>query len=176
MATVNRRAEWRAELRRLLLTDELLSLPEVVRSLADQVAGLGLVAAHRRTDERLGRLEGRDLERWYRERASSVFHRILGRARLVDHGELAPLLDAAVEAGTITEDERAEILLADVVVRGRREGREAYALAEVPLVVDAEDLRRAAARARLLERATGRPVVPVVAGERVAAEMEPPSA
>jgi outer membrane murein-binding lipoprotein Lpp len=302
---LERRAEWRAELRRLLLTDELLTLPEVVRGLADQVAGLtrevrdltrqvrelaaghaslvaevrelarqvrelaaghasltarvddltvqvrelaaghaslvaevrelagqvrelaaghasltarvddltvqvrelaqqvrdlteqvrALVAAQRRTDDRLGRLEGRDLERWYRERASSVFHRILARARLVDHGELAPMLDAAVEAGSITEDERAEILLADVVVRGRREQREAYALAEVSVVVDAEDLRRAVARARLLERATGRPVVPVVAGERVAAgvaeearaagvwrlldgraEMEPPSA
>ena len=113
MATVNRRVEWRAELRRLLLTDELLTLPEVVRGLADQVVGLteqvrGLVAAQRRTDDRLGRLEGRDLEHWHRERASSVFRRILGRARLVDHGELAP-------------------------------------------------------------RATGRPVVPVVAGERVAA-------
>ncbi|HXH22457.1 MAG TPA: hypothetical protein VNN10_10530 [Dehalococcoidia bacterium] len=195
MATVNRRAEWRAELRRLLLTDELLTLPEVVRGLADQVAGLGLVAAHRRTDERLGRLEGRDLERWYRERASSVFHRILARARLVDHSELAPLLDAAVEAGTITEEERAEILLADVVIRGRREQREAYAVAEVSVVVDAEPVRRVLTRARLLERATGRLVVPVVAGERVAAgvaeearaagvwrlldgraEMEPPSA
>jgi outer membrane murein-binding lipoprotein Lpp len=248
---LERRAEWRAELRRLLLTDELLALPEVVRGLADQIAALtvqvrelaaghaslvaevrelagqvrelaagqaslvaevrelagqvrelaagqasltarvddltaqvrelaqqvrdlteqvrALVVAQRRTDDRLGRLEGRDLERWYRERASSVFHRILARARLVDHGELAPMLDAAVEAGAITEDERAEILLADVVVRGRREQREAYALAEVSVVVDPEDLRRAVARARLLERATGRPVVPVVAGERVAA-------
>ncbi len=220
---LERRAEWRAELRRLLLTDELLALPEVVRGLADQVAGLAaqvrelaaghaslvaevrelaaghaslvarvddltgqvreltqqvrdlteqvrvLAVAQRRTDDRLGRLEGRDLERWYRERASSVFHRILARARLVDHGELAPMLDAAVEAGAITEDERAEVLLADVAVRGRREQREAYALAEVSLVVDAEDLHRAVARARLLERATGRPVVPVVAGERIAA-------
>ncbi|HXG15816.1 MAG TPA: hypothetical protein VNK50_06180 [Calidithermus sp.] len=220
---LERRAEWRAELRRLLLTDEVLALPEVVRGLTDQIAGLaaevrelaqqvralaadhaglvvqvreltashaslaaevrelaqqvrelteqvrGLVVAQRRTDDRLGRLEGRDLERWYRERASSVFHRILARARLVDHHELALLLDAAVEAGTITEEELAEILLADVVVRGRREQREAYAVAEVSVVVDAEDLRRALARARLLERATGRPVVPVVAGERVAA-------
>jgi uncharacterized coiled-coil DUF342 family protein len=149
------------------LVAEVRELAQQVRELTEQVRGL--VAAQRRTDDRLGRLEGRDLERWYRERASSVFHRILARARLVDHNELAPLLDAAVEAGTITEEERAEILLADVVVRGRREQREAYAVAEVSVVVDAEDLRRALARARLLERATGRLVEPVVAGEPVAA-------
>jgi hypothetical protein len=40
--------EWRLELRRLLLSDDLLSLPEVVRILAE---------AQQRTGERLGRLE-----------------------------------------------------------------------------------------------------------------------
>jgi hypothetical protein len=44
------RPEWRAELRRLLLTDELLSLPQLVRELAE---------AQRRTEERVGRLEER---------------------------------------------------------------------------------------------------------------------
>ena len=42
------RPEWRAELRRLLLTDELLALPEIVRELAE---------AQRRTEERVGRVE-----------------------------------------------------------------------------------------------------------------------
>jgi hypothetical protein len=41
--------EWRAELRRLLLTDELLALPELVRE---------LVEAQRRTEERMGQVEG----------------------------------------------------------------------------------------------------------------------
>jgi len=40
--------EWRVELRRLLLTDELLTLPELVRELAE---------AQRRTEERVSRLE-----------------------------------------------------------------------------------------------------------------------
>ncbi len=40
--------EWRGELRRLLLTDELLALPEIVRELAE---------AQRRTEERVGRAE-----------------------------------------------------------------------------------------------------------------------
>ncbi len=40
--------EWREELRQLVLTDELLRLPEAVR---------GLIEAHRRAEERLTRLE-----------------------------------------------------------------------------------------------------------------------
>jgi len=54
--------EWRAELRRLLLTDELLALPEIVRELVEaqrrterQVERLA--EAQRRTEERLGRVE-----------------------------------------------------------------------------------------------------------------------
>ena len=44
------RPEWRAELRRLLLTEELLALPGLVRE---------LVEAQRRTEERVGRVEER---------------------------------------------------------------------------------------------------------------------
>ncbi|GBC82347.1 Chromosome partition protein Smc [bacterium HR10] len=65
------RPEWRAELRRLLLTDELLALPEIVRELAEaqrrteehvgrveeQIAALA--EAQRRTEERVGRVEER---------------------------------------------------------------------------------------------------------------------
>src|SRR6267142_2366546 len=42
------RPEWRADLRRLVLTDELLALPELVRE---------LVQAQQRTEGRIGRLE-----------------------------------------------------------------------------------------------------------------------
>jgi len=70
--------EWRAELRRLLLTDEVLTLPQLVRELVEaqrhtetHVAALAeaqrrleeqmaaLTEAQRRTDERVGRLEER---------------------------------------------------------------------------------------------------------------------
>jgi Holliday junction resolvase-like predicted endonuclease len=52
--------DWRAELRQLLLTEEILTLPQVVRELADEVRLL--VEAQRRAEERLGRVEER-LER-----------------------------------------------------------------------------------------------------------------
>src|SRR6266850_4163986 len=58
------RPEWRAELRRLVLIDELLTLPELVRDLievqrrtTEQVAVL--VEAQRHTEERVTALENR---------------------------------------------------------------------------------------------------------------------
>ncbi len=144
------------------------SLTEQVRELTSDVRAL--VAAQRRTDDRLGRLEGSDLERRYRERASGFFQQVLTRVRLVDHQELGLLLDDAVEAGAITPQDKGEILLADVIVRGRRDQRDTYALAEVSVVVDVEDVRRAADRARLLERAVGAPVLAVVAGRQATQE------
>ena len=50
--------EWKTELRRLLLSEELLALPEIVRELAEAQRRteerLGdLVKAHQRTEERL---------------------------------------------------------------------------------------------------------------------------
>lgn len=45
---IEQHPEWRAELRRLVLTEELLSLPELVRELGE---------AQKRTEERLGVLE-----------------------------------------------------------------------------------------------------------------------
>ncbi len=127
-----------------------------------------LVAAMQSAVDRLGELEGDSLERRYRERAAGLFQQIVTRIRVLDHQELALLLDDAVDAGTLTPEEKAEVLRADVILRGRRDRRETYVLAEVSAVIDAADVQRAAARARLLQRAVGAPVLPVVAGQRLA--------
>ncbi len=66
VSVLKEKPEWREELRRLVLTDELLSLPEHIarlrsetdqhfQELATQVSQL--VEAQRRTEERMGRLE-----------------------------------------------------------------------------------------------------------------------
>ncbi|MCX7851270.1 MAG: hypothetical protein N2383_00665 [Caldilineales bacterium] len=47
--------EWRAEIRRLVLTDEILELPALVRQLGEEQRAFA--EAQRRTEERVGRLE-----------------------------------------------------------------------------------------------------------------------
>jgi hypothetical protein len=91
MRLVEERPEWRAELRRWVLSDEILTLPELVRALAE---------AQRRTAEQLealigvvrtliidvGELKGDALERRYRERAYAYFAPLLRPGPGVDRG------------------------------------------------------------------------------------------
>ena len=172
--------EWRAELRRLLLSEELLTLPQLVQELAqaqkrteDQIARL--VQAQSRTEglvrvviDDLGALKGSDLERRYQERAPSYFRSIILRAHALSPDERVTLVEDAIEHGQLTDQEGHDLMLADTIVRGRsREGRrEVYLLVEVSWGVGTEDVRRARDRAALLAK-TGAEAIPIVAGHEV---------
>ncbi len=192
------RPDWRAELRRLVLTDELLGLPDLVRELAEAQrrtegelgelrATVGeLAAAQRRTEGALGELaaaqreiaghvgemRGDFLERRYRDRAGAYFGRLLRRARLVSADELDALLDEGLAAATLDDDAAHDVRLADLIVRGRRpdEDRDTYLVVEVSAGVGLSDVERAVRRAGLLGRV--RPALPTVAGDWVTPEAE----
>ena len=120
--------EWRAELRRLVLTEELLSLPEQVAALraeterrfqemaatvdklAREVARLGIgMGDLQRTQKRLiidvADLKGDSLERRYRERAPAYFGGLIRRARALTTEDLDELLEPAVDLGRLSEAE-----------------------------------------------------------------------
>jgi hypothetical protein len=174
--------EWRAELRRLLLTEEVLTLPQAVRELAEaqrrteqQVAELA--AAQRRTEQRVVHLQGdvgdlKDmlLEDRYRERAFAYFFRLVRRARVVFGDELVTLLEDAVAQGHLSEAGAEDVARADVVVRGRRreDETEVYLVAEVSWGVGPSDIEQAVQRAALLAQ-VGVQTVPVVAGQSITA-------
>jgi hypothetical protein len=169
--------EWRAELRRLVLTEELLALPTTVARLAERMDELR--EAQRQTedvlqrllrrvdmlDTKVGDLAGESLERRYRERAGAYFSRLVRRAYTVPDRELVDTLDDAVDAGLIDDEAREEVLLADAIVQGRHrdDGREVYLVVEVSVGVGPTDVARAVRRAGLLRPI--REAVPVVAGE-----------
>jgi predicted house-cleaning noncanonical NTP pyrophosphatase (MazG superfamily) len=154
--------ELRAGLRRIVLTEDLLALPEQFarsrvetdlrfRELAEAQRRTdrhleALTEAQRHTDERLadlievvsgmgtqiGVLKGELLEMRYHARAAAYLGRLFRRVRPLSTTELAELLDDAVEQGKLIDAERDEILLVDFVARGRH--RETGA--EVYLVVE----------------------------------------
>ncbi len=179
------RPEWREEIRRLVLTHELLALPELVRSLAvaqqhteQQVAALA--AAQERTEARLHRLtdevgvlKGDALERRYRERAFAYFASLVRRPHVVFGDELVDLLTEAIAQGRLSEAEANEVAQADVIVHGRRREDDSpvYLVVEVSWGVGPSDVRRAAERAVLLSR-MGVLAMPVVAGARVVPEAQ----
>ena len=204
--------EWRAELRRHVLSDELLELPSLVRQLVEaqvrtetrlreladaqaraearlegveirldrlDAAVQTLVESQTRTEARLDRIDtrldrievrlgdvdGEVLEHRYAHRGPAYFGRIARRLHVIESGPLSELLDDAVDEVRLTVDEREAILLADVVLVGRRDGQDVYLVVEVSGGIGPYDVERAVERASMLEK-LGRPTLPVVAGRR----------
>lgn len=189
--------EWRDEMRRAVLTDELLGLPQTVERLADaQARTEARVEALAQALDELTRqvaalteqvrglagdvawLKGDGIERRYREYADAYFGPIARRLHTLTRRELDDLLESALERGVLTADESQQIRFADAVVRGRREGEEIYLVVESSWGVGLDDVQRARDRALLLAR-SGVRAIPVVAGawatpdaQRAAPELE----
>lgn len=189
--------EWLSEVRRLVLTDELLSLPDIMRNLAQRVDQLA--EAQRRTEERLEQLtvrmdqltarmdqlaktthqlvnqmaevRGDALEIKFRDKAPSYFGRWLRRLRVVSVTDIEELFDPA-----LTDQDMCELLPLDLLVRGRprlpsESADEIWLAVEISSVIDANDVRRAERRAALLRQA-GLKAVPVAAGATINPEAQ----
>ena len=182
--------EWRAELRRLVLTDELLALPEQVGVLTREVTTLAttqqrleeqmtmltiqvtsLARSVQTLTDDMGEVKGKILEADYRTKGPAYFGRLIRRPHVLTSDELVTLLEDAREHGVLSDAEVQELYDADLVVRGRRamDGTQVYLVVEVSWGVGPYDVERAARRAALLAR-IGVAVIPVVAGERLTAE------
>ncbi|MCL6512047.1 MAG: hypothetical protein K6U78_15355 [Anaerolineae bacterium] len=183
VALLEARPDWRAELRRLVLSDELLRLPEemrelvtIVRDLAEQMrrseARLGQVEERlykvevrlERVEDQVGDLRGNDLERRVRERPHIYVGKYVRRARLIGDDDLFALLNEAMTAGRITDEQADDIERLDAVVEGQVGEQKTYLAVEVSSTVSDYDVERTVRRAAALGRALGQPVRAVVVG------------
>jgi len=165
--------EWRAELRRLILSEELLALPQQMARLTEQVSLLSeqmaiLTEIAQRQTADLARLKGDGLEVHYTLRGVPSLTRAVRRPRPLSQEELDALLEDAETRGLLSAAESEEVTLADLVIQGRQRstGTEVYVVTEVSWDVGIEDVQRAAERAALLAK-TGRRTLAAVAGEWV---------
>ena len=186
--------EWRAELRRLVLTEELLALPDQLAELARQVTRLteaqarteewqarteewqahtetrldSLTEVVKRLSDDVGALKGKGLETHYRLHGSPFFGSLLRRPHVLSSEELSDILDPGMDQGSLSSEEALEVRRADLVVRGtlREDRKLVYLAVEVSWTVDLEDVERAARRGAYLAK-TGLSVLPVVAGETI---------
>jgi archaellum component FlaC len=142
------------------------ALAEAQNRAAQEIAELAV--AQRRSEDRLGLLDGEMLEWNYARHAPSYFGSIVRGLRVIEPAALADLLEAAVDDGRLTWDERSSIMLSDLVMSGRRRdtGQDIYLVAEISAGIRPYDVERAADRAALLEK-LGRPVLPIVAGRDI---------
>ncbi|GIV76103.1 MAG: hypothetical protein KatS3mg050_0497 [Litorilinea sp.] len=123
-----------------------------------------LVQTMERFQDALAKNTGWRLEQSYREKAYAYFGRVLRRVRIV------PLQEIEEQLETLPPADRDELLLLDLIVRGRPRDldvpTDVYLAVEVSSVVDRNDVERARRRAAIL-RSLGHVAVPVVAGENV---------
>jgi hypothetical protein len=140
-------------------TQELKELAAIVK---------GLTTTVDRMLPRLARLDGRDLERRYVERAAGYFGNWLRQIQVLWPGALAYAFEQQLDA-SLSQDEKREMLLLDAILVGKLKAPAAdvvYLALEASLTVHENDVRRVGERAALLRR-LGLRVVPVVAGEEV---------
>jgi hypothetical protein len=180
---------WRSELRRWVLSEDLLTLPQrpcvrlptpstIPRSAWEQLTARvdQLVEAQSRMGSDLERLKESDLERCYRERAHAYFSRLIRRTHVLSGDELSTLLEEAVTQRQLSEDEADDLLQADAVIRGRRrdDNSDVYLVVEVSWGIGLSDVERAATRAAALTK-LGTPALPVVAGFWITPEAQEPA-
>lgn len=87
-------------------------------------------------------------------------------------GELERLAADAETRGLISIADHEDLLLVDLVARGRLHDRgvDAYLLAEISSIVDSTDVDRVSRRAKTLARLGDLPVVAAVAGHEITPE------
>jgi cell division protein FtsB len=149
-----------------VLKEDVAVLKEDVAVLKEDVAVLKQDVGVLKSD--VGDLKGDSFERKVRERAPSYFGKIIRKCKLISHIELANILDDALDAGIIGDDERDDALLCDIVVTGALRSdkeRKVLIVAEVSVVVDKQDVERAASRTKVIEKCMGLPGIPVVIGK-----------
>ena len=188
---LSERPEWRSELRQLLLSDELLTLPEIVRELAkaqqrteerlfkietaiqnltEQLAGLArevreLTGNQRRMENIVSRLKGDSLELSYRNKIYGYFGHLMRRLKVVDLSTIDEALEATLASGEFRDVFRLD-LLATGQLRESPDRPEVWLAIEISSVVDSNDVDRAWRRAGLIRRVEPL-VLPIAAGDRV---------
>ena len=193
---LSERPDWRSELRQLLLSDELLTLPEVVRGLAeaqqraevrlanveDRLSKIetaiqhlteqvrALTESQRQTENTVSRLKGESLEWSYQNKIYGYFGYLMHRLKVVDLATIDEALEATLTSGEFRDVFRLD-LLATGQLRTSPDRPEVWLAIEISSVVDSNDVDRAWRRAELIRRVTPL-VLPVAAGDRVTSGAE----
>ena len=176
--------EYLQDMRTRLLMPDLIALPEQFAQLVGLVTDLSasFQVFAEATDRRLTSLEanvaslqGSDLENRARLNILNIAMNELGltRGRILlatgrdtEPGFLATI-NAAEEAGLITEQQADHVLVADIIIRARRtdDKRYVHAVFEVSRTIRLDDITRAHGRAATVASTTGEPTIAAVVGE-----------
>lgn len=166
--------EWRAELRPLILGEEIESLPgrmdrveAALERLGERLDQLGerldrltaqvekLAESHDALNTKVSRIDGYVLESRYYDHVGAWFGQWLRKPKAVSPDDL-DLVEAALAEGRMTGAEITQLRSADMIVSGVGRGPElsgpVVLTAEISVTIDAHDVERADDRAGILRR------------------------
>ena len=113
-------------------------------------------------------LKGSDFERTVRERAPAYLGKLIRRCRVIPLEELAMKLEEGVDKELISEDDKSDALLVDLVVRGMlKNGKEVLLALEVSIKVEEYDVTRASRRAKVIAKAMNHETIGVAFGKEI---------
>jgi len=182
MRVLRENFKWLEELRRLMLTQELLELPKEFEEFRRRVEERLEVLEKRvqevekkvdeienKLDKDLCFLKGIWVEAEVKKKVHSLFSEHLSNVKLVGKKRINKILSSAMQKGTSSEEEREEVLRLDLVVEGTLVNTKEPVLvaAEVSYTIDEDDVQRAVKRAEILKKAADRKVLPAVVGYRL---------
>ncbi|MBI3972618.1 MAG: hypothetical protein HY332_15175 [Chloroflexi bacterium] len=101
---------------------------------------------------------------------AGMFRQFLTDPQVLSSADADAWLGALLSHGQLALADYQELLWADALVRGRRNGQNGYLVVEASWTVGPKDVDRARRRATLLRERAGVPAWPVVAGYRVSQE------
>jgi len=185
--------EWLEELRKIILTIELIELPRKFEELLENVKKLDKKVDRIEQDmavlkqdvamlkqdvaylkEEFGRFKGREFERTIREKYYAYFGRILRKSKLVNFEEILPLLESAEDKNLITEEQKLSVLQLDLLVSGELKPtkKRVFLAVEVSYSLHEEDIERLVERANILAHLLKKEVIPVLVSVEVKREIE----
>jgi len=161
----------KAELRAVLLGEEVLGLPELVKDNSRQIAENSrqiatlteAIKAHdkrlQRLENQVGEIDGGQLENDVRNHPRQYLRRIhMVGLRTLSDDERDEILRG------LAENDQLELDRVDAMLVGNRQedGKQAYVAVEASATAENHDLERALKRAQLLAKATHAPALPLV--------------
>jgi hypothetical protein len=175
--------EWLEELRRMLLTQELLELLKKFENFRQKVeerfdtlekmvqeVKKSADAIERKLDKDVWSLKGMWLEiKVVKNNILSFFSEYLLDAKAIDQEKINKDLSLVMKKGIISREERVDVLRLDLIIEGTLLNTEEPVLVavEVSYTIDDFDVQRTINGAKIWERATGKRVLPAVVGYEI---------
>jgi hypothetical protein len=168
MQALRENPEWLEELRRMLLTQGLLELPKRVDAIEEGLKEVkkGIEEIKKRMDKDVSPLKGKWLEMETKKNVHSFFSEYLSDVKLVGQKKIKKVLSLAVEKGTISKEEMEDVFRLDLIIEGTLLSTKEPVLVavEVSYTICGNDVQRAVKRAKILQKAVGKRVLPAVVG------------